>query len=207
MRQNFRSRQLKKALLTLAGLSVLFFVLLTALGRHWSTTISNSTIEPNLYAAPLQVPPPVPWTAVASTGAVDEASAANARYAFTNACVEYRPATTSVAAIELRYNVVNTFDNGPNPNVPGWTNMELGFVAPGTSEVVAELIRVEPCTGEQTVICRIRGLQSPNPTCRRCDQPFPAGAIDFSRFLYYIRLRLDRNTVNERPKACTLRLL
>jgi hypothetical protein len=150
---------------------------------------------------------PVPWTAVASTGAVDELSAT--RYAFTNlpnTCVEYRSTTTSLEPIDVYYNVVNTFDNGAPATRPGWTMLELGAVAPGGSVVEATLFRVSNCTGAQEQICQVRILNSASATCKRC-QPFSPSAIDFANNLYYVHLKVDRNATTEKPRACTLRIL
>jgi len=154
--------------------------------------------------------PPVPWTAVASTGAVDESALSN--FAFTDACVEYRPALTAPAVtgpIEVHYNVVNTFDNRNPPTVPGWTTFELGSAAPAGSAVEAILFKVERCTGKQTEVCRVKntsaaGIPAPGSICKTCQ--FAAASLDFANNLYYVKVTLTRTTPTALPRACTLRV-
>jgi hypothetical protein len=153
-------------------------------------------------------PPPVPWTAVGSTGAVDE-SALNI-FAFTDACVGYRPATTGAVtgAIEIRYNVTNTYDNRTPPTIPGWTTLELGSMVTTGSQVEAILYKVEKCTGNQSEVCRARNTPSPLPTpapvCKTCT--FAANALDFANNLYYVKMTITRTTPNAQPRGCTLRI-
>jgi hypothetical protein len=144
---------------------------------------------------------PRPWTAVGSSGSVDES--ALQYFAFTNASAGFRP-TAWINPLEFRYNVTNTFDNNANPNLPGWTRLELGATAPATSTVDATLYRVYRCTGAQSVVCQVRVAQTDAGTCRYCT--FPAGSIDFGNYLYYVRVAVDRNTVTENPQVHTLRI-
>lgn len=153
--------------------------------------------------------PTVPWTAVASTGAVDES--AQSIFAFTDACVEYKPALTApgvTGPIEVHYNVVNTFDNRNPPTVPGWTTFELGSAAPAGSAVEAILFKVERCTGKQTELCRVRNTSpagaSLGAICKTCT--FAAASLDFANNLYYAKVTLTRTTPNALPRACTLRV-
>ena len=149
-----------------------------------------------------QAVPPAVWTAVGSTGAVDEGSLG--RFAFTNASAGYLPATASVDPLEFRYNVTNTFDNNANPNIPGWTALQLGAVAPGNSLVTAQLYRVDPCTGAQTVICQTRVAGTAGGTCTKCT--FAANAVDFGLANYYVRVVVDRSVLAENPLLHTLRI-
>jgi hypothetical protein len=151
---------------------------------------------------------PVPWTAVASTGAVDESSLNI--FAFTDACVGYKTVAGTVVTgtIEVRYNVVNTFDNRTPPTIPGWKTLELGSLAPAGSAVEAVLYKVEKCTGNQSEVCRVSNtstpLPAPVPTCKTC--AFAANALDFTNNLYYVKMTITRQTPNAQPKGCTLRI-
>lgn len=159
-----------------------------------------------LYQDPIpayaQAVPPAAWTAVGATGAVDESSLT--RFAFTNASAGYATTTPSVDPLEFRFNVTNTYDNGANPNVPGWTSMQLGGQAPGTSFVTAQLYQVDPCTGAQKLICQDRIVQAPNGTCVKCT--FTATTVDFGRANYYVRVLMDRATPSENPLLHGLRI-
>ena len=64
-----------------------------------------------------------PWTAVGSTGVVDEASL-NV-FAFGTADIAFKAGAAGTVVV-ARYNVTNTFDNNANPNRPGWTTLEMG---------------------------------------------------------------------------------
>lgn len=205
MKPNFMRRHGKKVLL---NLGVLLIFLLGASGTYWTTGTSIGAVNPSQQEqATVALPPIVPWTAVASTGVADE-STPPSKYTFTEACIEFTSPSPRLRrdSIEFRYNVVNTFDNGASPTVPGWTNMELGFKAPGTSEVVAALFRVNPCNGQQKLICSIRGVQSPNRICWKCSHAFPPDDINFATYLYYVDLKLKSTRDEPKPEACTLRL-
>src|SRR5437667_3043674 len=95
------------------------------------------------------------WTAVASSGAVDENSLGN--YAFDLASFGYNSISGAQDPIVAYYNVVNTYraDPGANPNQPPWHNLEVGAVAPGNSSVVATIFRVDNCTGNVRDLCRV----------------------------------------------------
>jgi hypothetical protein len=154
-------------------------------------------------AAPLS-----PWTAVGASGTVDES--AIPYFGFTNASAGYG-ANASVAPLEFRYNVVNVhhFVSAaaaiPSITMPGWTTLEFGAQAPATSVAQAYLYRVNRCTGAQALVCYVQHTNQPAPgNCRTCQ--FPNNTFDFSSNLYYVRVILDRNTVNETPMAHTLRI-
>jgi hypothetical protein len=165
-------------------------------------------------AAPHQVPeapeapaPRPPWTAVASTGVVDESSATI--YAFGTTDVGYKTGSTTTASIVIRYNVVNTFDTSGTPFMPGWTTLELGSQAAVGSTVQAVLYRVNPCNGQQVAICRAINNGTGGPKCDICT--FPNSPIDFANFLYYVEVTLSRGPTPTgaalpNPKAFTLRI-
>jgi hypothetical protein len=141
-----------------------------------------------------------PWTAIGSTGVVDETSA-NA-YAFGAADIGFRagsPATLLVA----RYNVTNTFDNNPDPNFPGWTTLEMGSNAPINTMIEARLFRLKACDSQLELLCIARNRSNDFP-CARCEIPQP---IDFTSNLYYVEVVLDRTAAaGAFPRMFTLRI-
>ena len=161
-------------------------------------------LEPQQVSAQVGAPIvlPHPWTAVGSTGTVDELSLPF--FAFTDTRAGYRAGNAAVTPLEFRYNVTNTFDNNANPNIPGWTTLELGATAPGNSTVDATLYRVYRCSGQRVILCQTRVAESPNGTCRTCT--FAANAVDFTSFLYYVHVNVDRAVAAEAPTVNTLRI-
>ena len=144
----------------------------------------------------------VPWTAVASTGSIDEQSLGV--YAFGTTDLGF--AGGGGTQIIARYNVTNTFDNSPfGPNVPGWRTLELGSNAPPGSFVVADLYSVEPCTGVRAIICRAFNAGGGGPKCDFCQLASPT-TIDFTKSLYYVELRMIRTPGTAGPRAFTLRI-
>lgn len=139
------------------------------------------------------------WTAVASSGDIDEASLA--AFATNGPILQHLGA--SVVPIVARYNVTNTLGGGVS-DLPPWNTLELGYFdnAAG-STVTAILFQVDPCTGNQIVLCGITGADSAAPTCTRCTF---AQQINFANFLYYVEVRVLRNANNIFPSARTLRI-
>lgn len=148
-----------------------------------------------------QIPPPlVPYTLVASTGAIDEASLN--RYSFDGPFVRYSPASNSLDPIEIRYNVLDVSRFNPTP---GYTQLELSSFTPGGSSARAILFRVDPCTGFQEPICTTLNTGSDSGICTKCQ--FPAAALDFSHYLYYVYVIMDRDAPAETPRVSSIRLL
>ncbi len=136
-----------------------------------------------------------PWTAVGSTGVVDES--AFGIYAFGSTDLGYNPASASTAPIVARYNVATDFGD------PVWDNLELGYFdnAPG-SAVSAVLYRVDRCTGNRVAVCTINSIDSAVATCRTCS----FGSIDPDNFLYYVEVTITRNAANLTPSVRSLRI-
>jgi hypothetical protein len=140
------------------------------------------------------------WTAVASTGVVDESAAGI--YAFGSTNLGYN-AAGSVAPIIARYNVTNTFGGGVS-DTPPWTRLELGyFDSSAMSSVRADLFRVNPCTGTQVLICSVTSVDATAPTCLQCG--ITAG-FNFANFLYYVQVTVSRTSNAVSPQAFTLRI-
>ena len=144
---------------------------------------------------------PKPWTAVGSTGVVDEASFKN--FAFGTTDIGFVAGATGTVVV-ARYNVTNTFDNNANPNKPGWTTLEMGSNAPLNTIIEAKLYQVKTCDQQQTLLCTARNRSNDNP-CAKCTIN---GTVDFTNNLYYVEVTLNRNSVqNQAPRMFTLRLL
>jgi hypothetical protein len=215
-------KQRRKALWGLIGISVLSVLLIGGLGSYRASSkgIASSATS----AASQEI---VPWTAVASTGTVDESAFVGgmpifafgpqlfppALYPPNVTGVGYHPASDSLARIVLRYNVTNTYETGPlGRNQPAWQFLELGSTAPPGSTVTATLYQVKPCTGEREWVCSVTNSNQPWPPptippgiCRRCQ--FQVGSINFRDYLYYVELELTRAQLGvPSPAAHTLRI-
>jgi hypothetical protein len=139
------------------------------------------------------------WTAVGSTGTVDEASlgifAVN-----TNNLTFLGAATGTVVA---RYNVTNTLGGGFS-DAPPWTTLEMTyFDIAASSSVSATLFRVDRCSNTPTVLCGVTSVDALAPTCVSCT--FPAGSVNFAAGAYVVEVRLSR-TANPLPQLFSLRI-
>jgi hypothetical protein len=204
MKQNSLFEQGRKALLNPFTFGFLAMLLLITYSSRVASVGSTS-------AASVQ-PPPRPWTAVASTGVVDELYLND--YAFGT----LRPtdfgfrANSSGLRLIARYNVTNTFDNNANPNAPNWHTLELGAVAPAASSVTAAIYQVERCSGlilappnapPGSPLCQVMMTNIPAATCRTCNF---AGPVDFTQYLYFVQVFISRPNANLQPRAFTLRV-
>jgi hypothetical protein len=141
------------------------------------------------------------WTAVASTGVVDES--ATGIYAFGSTNLGYNGAG-SLATIVARYNVTNTLGGGVSDN-PGWTLLELGYFDNSPmSSVSATLFRVNPCTGAQALVCTVTSFDNAAATCNFCQ--FPPTTFNFAANLYYVEVKIGRSVNTVFPQALTLRI-
>jgi len=141
-----------------------------------------------------------PWTAVGSTGTVDEASL-NV-FAFGTTEIGFKGGVAG-SVVVARYNVTNTFDNNANPNKPGWRTLEMGSNAPINTIIEAKLFQVKSCSPDQVLLCTARNRSQDHP-CARCDIN---GTIDFTDNLYYVEVTLNRfNSTSAMPRMFTLRV-
>ncbi|HEX7176849.1 MAG TPA: hypothetical protein VF240_16425 [Pyrinomonadaceae bacterium] len=144
---------------------------------------------------------PKPWTAVGSTGVIDEDSLNF--FAFSNTDLGFR-AGANALKIVARYNVTNTFDNNANPNRPGWTRLEMGSTTPNSTIIEASLFQIRSCDQQQVLICTARNRSGDTP-CARCT--FANSAVDFTNNLYYVEVTLSRGSAQTpSPRLHTLRL-
>ncbi len=199
-------KQKRNALRNVLCLGVLLALLAMGISILDRTTSSAGAVNSAASAAAQAARP---WTAVASTGAVDESALDFFAFGLPpvgGSAAGYRIGSPITDPIVLRYNVTNTFDNNPNPNQPGWGRLELGSFAPPGAEVRARLYRVRPCSGQQELVCTATNNGGgEQPRCDLC-QANALGPIDFGSFLYYVEVRIDRDTPGAAPRAHTLRL-
>jgi hypothetical protein len=181
-------------------LSLLFA---TALGGLLLTTAGSRgapVLLANASANAVPAPSPVPWTALGSTGAVDEA-ALNI-YAFNGSEIGFK-AGAAGTLVTARYNVTNTYDNNSAPNKPGWHTLEMGSTAPINTIVEAKLFQVKACDPTPVLLCTARNRSMDTP-CARCTIN---GTIDFTDHLYFVEVTLNRPSATATPpRMHTLRI-
>jgi hypothetical protein len=148
------------------------------------------------------------WTAVMTTGAIDEVNYTPVNFSFNggggagSASLGFLGASVN-PAIVARYNVTNL---GGTSN-PGWTTFELGAIDTSNAagnQVQARLIQVKPCTGTQQVLCTITSVLSNNGMCTPCT--FPATTFDFTTYLYYVEVTVSRTSPGINEQATSLRI-
>jgi hypothetical protein len=140
------------------------------------------------------------WTAVGSTGVVDESAAGI--YSFVSTNLTYLPASASLSPIVARYNVTKTWGAS---DTPPWTVVEMGYFDNSpASAVQVDFIQVNPCTGGQVVLCSMTSLDATAATCNRCSFMAP---VNFATNLYYIQVTLTRTSSAVSPQLLTLNIL
>jgi hypothetical protein len=141
------------------------------------------------------------WTAVGSTGVMDESAAGIFQFGTTN--LTYNGAG-SLNPIIARYNVTNTF-GGAASDTPPWQFLEMGYLDTNPQVAVqATLFRVDPCTGAQIPLCTVVSSDAATSVCKRCQ--FTAG-VNFATNLYYVQVVLTRQTAGVTPpQLFTLRI-
>jgi hypothetical protein len=192
MRENFPQRRVNRIWLGLLCVSVLSASLLVLFaGRIGAST--SAAPEPFQQLRK-------PWTALGSTGAVDESS--QNLYNTVSTEMSFRPGAAGNVII-ARYNVTNTFDNNANPNQPGWKTLEMGSNAPNSVIIEAKLFEVNACAPAQKLLCTATNRSNDHP-CATCTF---AGPVDFTKNLYYVEVTLDRSGApNALPRMFTLQI-
>jgi hypothetical protein len=199
MKQNTLSEYGKRSWPGLLCATVLTAMLVPSLFVRASTQLAIASAAP-APAPASQLAPGRPWTALGSTGAVDEASLSV--YAFATTEIGFKPGGIG-GVVVARYNVTNTFDNNASPNKPGWRTLEMGSNAPLNTIIDATLLQVKSCSPEPVVLCKVRNRSNDQP-CARCDI---SGTIDFTDNLYYVEVTLNRpRTSAALPRMFTLRI-
>jgi hypothetical protein len=197
MKQNPTQKNNYQPLLGLLFTALLATLLIGSLfGRSPAiSAVGAFPVVPEPQAVPMR-----PWTAVGSSGAVDESSLN--LYAFGSPDIGFK-AGTSGGVVTARYNVTNTFDNNANPSRPGWHTLEMGSNAPTNTIIEAKLFMIKACGVEPVLLCATRNRSSDHP-CATCT--FNA-TIDFTSLLYYVEVTLDRQGApSAMPRMYTLRV-
>jgi hypothetical protein len=141
------------------------------------------------------------WTAVGSTGVVDESAAAIYAFGTTNLTFLGNNTGTIVA----RYNVTNTWGGGAL-DTPPWSILQMGYLdTNAATSVRADLFRVDPCSGVQTLLCTMTSTDASAPTCKVCT--FAPGSINFAASVYYAQVTLTRSaSTAPAPSLFSLRI-
>ena len=202
MRHQFTGKDKTRTLMVLLSMIMLLAVLLLTFGSRRSNATAEVINNPaNAPASAAQTQPRRPWTAIGSTGAVDEGSLS--LYAVNGSELGFK-GNTQGNMVVARYNVTNTFDNNANPNIPGWTMLEMGSNAPLNCINSATLYRVKYCDRTPEPLCTARNRSSDHP-CATCQ--FSNSAVDFSGYLYFVEVTLDRTGApTAAPTVYTLRI-
>ena len=189
----------KKSSLRIIALGAIVALLMAGFGASGYTVGARENASGKANAVAPQLIP-APWTAVGSTGAVDEMSIP--LFGTNGPNLGFRGANGNL--IVARYNVTNTYDNNPIPTLPGWSKIELGSTTPGNSIVTARLWQVDPCTGQQIQLCQaINNTDNAIPHCVTCTFAVP---IDFALFVYYVEVDIQRPNGMTNPSVFSLRI-
>ncbi len=141
------------------------------------------------------------WTAVGSSGDIDEASLGI--FAVNTATLQHLGG--ALGSVIARYNVTNTF-GGAITDAPPWTTLEMTYFDSAAASVVsANLFQVDRCTGATTFICGANSVDATAPACASCT--FPAGTvINFAASHYIVEVRVFRNVNTVFPQLFGLRI-
>jgi hypothetical protein len=135
------------------------------------------------------------WTSCGACGTIDSNSASI--YAYSNDGLSYN-GSQSLASLEARYNVTDVTGN----NSPGWTTLEIGYDTATGSGVTIEAIlySVDPSTNNQVEQCQV--FSDTTHRTRTCT----FSGLDFSTYVYYVLVVINRSTGQEYPTLDTLRI-
>jgi hypothetical protein len=140
------------------------------------------------------------WTAVGSTGSIDEASLGIYAVGITNLFHQ----TGATGTIVSRFNVTNTYGGGVT-DAPPWTTLELTYFDIDPASVVsATLFKVNRCSNAATVVCGVSSVDATSPTCVTCT--FPPGTINFGANNYVVEVRVSRTATNTSAQLFGLRI-
>ena len=136
------------------------------------------------------------WTAVGSTGAIDEGSLG--LYATNDAGLFFAAGATG--NVTAYYNVVNNSGSSTAP----WTTLEMTSAdGSATANVTAVLYRVPRCSGSAIAVCSVLSSESTtSPTCTSCTF---SGGLDFANNAYFVKVILQKTSTTN-PAVYQLRL-
>jgi hypothetical protein len=128
------------------------------------------------------------WTAVASSGALDNFSLST--YSSSFAMLGFN--TTASANVNAIYNVTNLKDSGN----PAWTTLEFTARVPSPGGLntfaTAGLYRVPKGSATQSVICTALAPGTSAISTSSCT--FSSALIDFANYNYFVRVSLGRDS-------------
>jgi|SRR5579862_3221386 len=144
---------------------------------------------------PLSAHAGVDWTTCGACGTIDSGSAGI--YAYSNHGLSYN-GSQSLASLEARYDVVDV----DGSNSPGWTTLEIGYQGGNLSGVTIEAIlkSVDPSTQNEVQICSV--FSDSTHSTRTCT----FSGLDFSKYVYYVIVVINRGSGQEYPELDTLRI-
>jgi hypothetical protein len=152
-----------------------------------------------LLAAPVASFAQSGWSSACSAGiTIEEISLMN--YRLLGSSLLHRAGTTGI--VRGRLNVTNT--SVPNTPTPPWTTLELGYLDKGAGSVNAELFVADPCTGAIASICSVTSQDGPRGACVTCT--FPATTFNFLTEIYYVQVKVTRDSVTDDVRANTIRI-
>lgn len=139
------------------------------------------------------------WTAVASTGAVEDSSLAT-YYAASSSLAFRAGATGTVAA---NYNVTNPKDVGN----PAWTTMEFTARNPGGSPATfAQAILYRAPRGTSSSASSVCIAIAPVAIVSTTTCTFSSSMIDFNNYRYFVRVLLGRDSTATVVAAYEIRI-
>ena len=139
------------------------------------------------------------WASACSAGiTIEEVSLSN--YRLLGCSLLHRAGTTGI--VRGRINITNT--SVPSTATPPWTTLELGYLDKGAGTVTAELFVADPCTGAIASICSVTSQDGPRGACVTCT--FPPTTFNFDTEMYYVQVKVARDSVDEDVRANSVRI-
>lgn len=140
------------------------------------------------------------WTAVASTGAIEDGSQ-NTYYASSSSLAFRAGATGTVAA---NYNVTNPKDTSGSPS---WTTMEFTARNPvGSPSTSAQAILYRAPRGTNSAASSVCIASAPVATVSTTTCTFSSSMIDFNNYRYFVRVVLGRDSTANVVAAYEIRI-
>jgi len=139
------------------------------------------------------------WTAVGSTGAVEDTSLAN--YFAGGSSLAFRSGATGTVA--AGYNVTNPLTSGS----PAWTTLELTARNAGGSPATfanATLYRVPRTGSSASGLCTLAAPATGATSTTTCT--FSSTLVDFANYNYFVRVILGRDSTASTQAAFGIRV-